>query len=146
MGILRKKERISWRRGTNPWPLHLGMDSLTTSRSTKQPDIDRLQARLSPLLSERRCNLEGTMGKGQEKGGSIVWASCWIWLTLIVWPETSFFWYIFWEHPDFPTYSVTLLDQHSEMRLFEYLLHEIQTWREIISKHVDYVWCISRCI
>lgn len=57
----------------------------------EQQDIDRLQARLSPLLSERQCNLEGTMGKGQEKGGSIVRASCWMWLTLIVWPEALFF-------------------------------------------------------
>lgn len=44
----------------------------------EQQDIDRLQARLSPLLSEQQCNLEGTMGKGQEKGGSIVRASCWM--------------------------------------------------------------------
>lgn len=45
------------------------------------------------------------------------------------------FW-IFWEHPEIPMCSVTLLDQHSEMRLCEYVSHKTYTLKEIISKHV----------
>lgn len=74
-------------------------------REAEQQDMNRLQTRLSSLLSEQHCSLEGTMGKGQEKGGSIVSASCWMWLTLAIWPEVFFFrfiWFsgnILWEHP-----------------------------------------------
>lgn len=70
-------------------------------REAEQQDTNRLQTRLSSLLSEQHCSLEGTMGKGQEKGGSIVSASCWMWLTLAIWPEVFFFslYMIFWKHP-----------------------------------------------
>ena len=57
-------------------PLWDGLSNRIEER--EQQDIDGPQARLSPLLSERHCSLEGTMGKGQEKGGSIVPASCWM--------------------------------------------------------------------
>lgn len=53
-----------------------------TKQGEKQ-DTDGPRTRLSPL-SEWQYSLEGTMGKGQEKGGSIVRASWWLLMALLV--------------------------------------------------------------
>lgn len=88
---LSSAQHISWRRGPNLWPASLQDEqSHRHVEEPEQQDTDRLQACPSRPLSERQCNLEGTMGKGQEKGGSIVPASCRLWLTPIVWPEALF--------------------------------------------------------
>lgn len=84
----------------------------------EQQDIDGLQARPSPLLSERQCSLEGTEGRNRGKGPGKRWVYCpSILLDVTDAHCLALFFFsgnILSEHL---TSSVTLLQQHSEMRL-----------------------------
>lgn len=125
---LSSAQHISWRRGPNLWPASLqGEQSHQHVEEPEQQDMDGLQARPSRPLSERQCNLEGTMGKGQEKGGSIVPASCRLWLTLIVWPEALFSGFSG-NIRRFPSTVWHDWSNTSEMRLCEYISAGNTAW------------------